>query len=78
MGALSAINNSTEYVGNGFLELSDQELRALVDTNARELLGISGEEFLRRLREGNPLTDGLGRPLPAWAPVAMLADLLDS
>ena|SRR5262245_57613868 len=31
-----------EPIENGFLELSDQELRTLVDTNARELLGISG------------------------------------
>ena len=61
---------------NGFIELSDEELRALVDVNARELLGISGEEFLQRLREKNPLTDDLGRPVPAWVPVAMLADLL--
>ena len=56
---------------------SREELRALVDINARELLGISGEEFLCRLREGNPLTDDLGRPVPAWGPVAMIAHLLD-
>ncbi len=30
-----------------------------------------------RLREKNPLTDALGRPVPAWGPVAMLADLLN-
>lgn len=68
---------STEVEKNGFYELSDEELHALVDLNARELVGISGEEFLKRLRERNPITDDLGRPVPGWEPVAMLADLLN-
>lgn len=62
---------------NGFIELSDEELLALIDANARKLLGISGEEFLRRYRERKPLEDDLGRPVPAWGPVSMLASLLD-
>lgn len=58
------------------IELSDEELRAMVDRNARELLGISGVEMLQRLRAKNPLTDESGNPVPAWRPVAMLASLL--
>ena len=68
---------AVETTENGFHELSDEELHALVDLNARELVGISGEEFLKRLRERNPITDDLGRPVPGWGPVAMLADLLN-
>lgn len=75
--ATKAVKEKFETAENGFIELSDEELHALVDLNARELLGISGEEFLQRLREKNPLRDDLGRPVPAWGPVAMLADLLN-
>jgi len=77
MSAQAAVNTSMEPIEDGFLELSDQELYVLVDTNARELLGISGEEFLRRLRARDPLKDDMGRPVPAWEPVAMIAHLLD-
>jgi hypothetical protein len=58
------------------IELSDEELRALVDRNARELLGISGEELVQRLRERRPLTDETGHEVPAWKPVSALAWLL--
>jgi hypothetical protein len=58
------------------IELSDEELRALVDRNARELLGISGEELVQRLRERRPLTDETGYEVPAWGPVSMIARLL--
>jgi len=75
--AAKTLQEAFETTENGFVELSDKELRVLVDRNARELLGISGEEFLHRLRGGDPLTDDLGRPVPAWVPVAMLADLLN-
>jgi hypothetical protein len=74
--AAKAVKEKFETAENGFIELSDEELRALVDLNARELVGISGEEFLRRLRERNPVVDDLGRPVPGWGPVEMLADLL--
>ena len=79
MSAQAVINSQTESAeaeGNGFHELSDEELHALVDLNARELVGISGEEFLKRLGERNPILDDLGRPVPGWGPVAMLGDLL--
>lgn len=76
MSAYPAVNTSIEQDEEDFHLLSDEELHALVDLNARELLGISGEEFLRRLREHDPLLDDLGRPVPAWGPVAMLGDLL--
>ena len=55
----------------------DEELLALIDANAQKLLGISGEEFLRRHRERKPMEDDLGRPVPAWGPLSMLASLLD-
>jgi hypothetical protein len=77
MSAYPAVNTSVEQEEEDFHLLSEEELRALVDLNARELLGISGEEFLRRLRAHDPLLDDLGRPLPAWGPVAMIAHLLD-
>ena len=80
MSAQTAINPQEEFEeveDDGFHELSDEELHALVDLNARELLGISGEEFLRRLRERDPILNDLGSPVPAWGPVAMLADLLN-
>ena len=75
--AAKGVKEKFETAENGFIELSDEELHALVDLNARELLGISGEEFLKRMREKNPITDDLGRPVPGWGPVAMLADLLN-
>ena len=74
--AAKALKEKFETAEDGFVELSDEELHALVDLNARGLVGISGEEFLKRLRERNPITDDLGRPVPGWGPVAMLADLL--
>jgi hypothetical protein len=74
--AAKALKEKFETAEDGFVELSDEELHALVDLNARGLVGISGEEFLKRLRERNPSTDDLGRPVPGWGPVAMLADLL--
>lgn len=36
----------------GVVELTREEGRALFDRHARELLGISGEEFLRRYDAG--------------------------
>jgi hypothetical protein len=37
---------------NGIIWLDDEEARAYFDATARELLGMSGEEFLRRLDAG--------------------------
>jgi hypothetical protein len=36
----------------GVKELTEEEARAYFDAQARRLLGISGEEFLRRLDAG--------------------------
>jgi len=58
------------------IELSDEELFALVDAQARKFLSISGEEVLQRLRARNPLRDETGHEVPAWGPVSMLARLL--
>jgi hypothetical protein len=79
MNAQALIEEQTGIAGpaeDGFIELSDGELRAMVDANAQEYLGMSGEELLHRLRERNPLTDNTGNPVPAWEPVTMLARLL--
>jgi hypothetical protein len=35
------------------VELSDEEARAFFDRRARELVGLSGEEFLRRYDRGD-------------------------
>lgn len=67
----------SEPVDDGCIELSDKELLALIDTQARESLHISGEEFLRRYRERKPIVNDLGQPVPSWGPLASLAWLLD-
>jgi len=77
MNTQKALRTNAEQTDNGFIELSDQELLDLIDANARKLLGISGQEFLRRHQEGKPIEDDLGRPVPAWGPIDMLASLLD-
>jgi hypothetical protein len=41
-----------ESVADGIIFLGGAESRAYFDTTARELLGMSGEEFLRRLDAG--------------------------
>ena len=57
-----------------FFVLSDEELLALIDRDAREGLGISGEEYLRRLRERTIERTG---PNGYLAHLSMLATLLD-
>ncbi len=79
MSAQVAINlpvEPTEEEENIFHELSEEELREVLDRNARELLGISGEEFLRRLRDDDPILNDIGQPVPGWVPVEMIAYLL--
>jgi len=56
------------------IEISEEELYALIDTSARKGLGISGEEYLRRLREGSIKRTG---PNGYLAYLSMLASLLD-
>jgi hypothetical protein len=51
---------------DGIIELSDEELLALIDRDAREGLGMSGEEYLRGLRE---------RTIPRTGPNGYLAHL---
>lgn len=41
-----------ESAADGIIWLEDDEARAYFDATARELLGMSGEEFLRRLDSG--------------------------
>ncbi|HEX6029825.1 MAG TPA: hypothetical protein VFY90_00250, partial [Tepidiformaceae bacterium] len=44
--------HSLQADDNGVLELSEAETLALLDKRARELLGMPGEEFLRRWQAG--------------------------
>ncbi|MSQ47304.1 MAG: hypothetical protein EXR78_02775 [Deltaproteobacteria bacterium] len=56
------------------IELSEEELHALIDASARKGLGITGEEYLRRLRQGAIERTG---PNGYLAYLSMLASLLD-
>jgi len=56
--------------GDRIRELSREQILQLIDERARFLLGISGEEFMRRYEAGE-LEDA-----PAEAPVSVLADLV--
>lgn len=67
--------DAVETTENGVHEVSDEELLALIDTGAREGLEMSGEEYLRRLREGTIERTG---PNGYLAHLSMLADLLDA
>ena len=76
MNAQAAITEPTETAEpteNGFLELSEQELLDLIDTGVREGLGMKGEEYLQRLREGTIERTG---PNGYLAHLSMLASLL--
>lgn len=80
MNAQASVKEPSKIVEpaeNGCIELSDEELLALIDMQAQESLHLSGEEFLRRYRERKPIVNNLGRPVPAWGPLASLAWLLD-
>ena len=63
-----------EPAEDGFIELSDEELLALIDRDAREGLDMSGEEYLRRLLEKTIPRTG---PNGYLAHLSMLAALLD-
>lgn len=73
MNTQKALRTSPEQTEDGFLELSEQELLNLIDTGAREGLGMSGEEYLWRLREGTIERTG---PNGYLAHLSMLASLL--
>ena len=44
--------DNQESVADGIIFLEGEEARAYFDQTSRELLGMSGEEFLRRLDSG--------------------------
>jgi hypothetical protein len=67
---IPGVNGHAKWQGDWF-QLSDDDLREVVDLNARKLLGISGDDFLRLRREKRPLKK------PAWSAVDMLACLLE-
>ena len=68
------LEEASETIEDGFIELSDEELLALIDRDAREGLGMSGEEYLRGLRERTIPRTG---PNGYLAHLSMLASLLD-
>ena len=53
------------------VELTDRELLAIIDRRARALLGIAGEEFVRRYRAGELQHSA------AEGPIVVLAQLLE-
>ncbi len=65
---------TVEPTTDGVHELSDEELLALIDRSARKGLGMTGEEYLRRLQEGSIERTG---PNGYLAYLSMLAALLD-
>lgn len=52
-------------------ESTREELLELIDERARYLLGIPGEEFMRRYREGKL------EEAPVEGPITVLADLVE-
>ncbi len=76
MNAQAVLKEQAEAVEpteDGCIELSDEELFALIDRQAQESFHISGEEFLRRYRARQPIVNDVGQPVPAWKPLADLA-----
>ena len=72
--SLNSVHETQNGISNGTRELTEQELRALIDEAAKEGLGISGEEYLYRLHAGTiPRSGGNGY----LAHLSMLACLLD-
>jgi hypothetical protein len=47
-----SVDDEEESRSNGIIWLSDDEARARFDQTSRDLLGMSGDEFLRRLDAG--------------------------
>ena len=52
--------------------LTDDELKTIIDKNARKYLGINVRQFLQRLNRNKPMQN------PAWRPIQMMASLLRS
>ena len=65
-----------KQVDTGIRFLDDAESRAQFDRQARRLLSISGEEFLRRLDAGEYDSPKDDRELRAVMKLAMLSDLV--
>ena len=63
-------------VDSGIRFLDDDEARQQFDRQARRLLGLSGEEFLRRYDAGEYDTDLDDRQSRAVMKLAMLTDLV--
>jgi hypothetical protein len=67
------LEEAFETTEDGFYELSEQELLDLINTGAGEGLDMSGEEYLRGLRERTIPRTG---PNGYLAHLSMLASLL--
>lgn len=65
-------SNGHRNGGPAVQELTKEEILQLVDQRARFLLGISGEEFMRRYRTGKL------EYAPVEGPITVLADLVAS
>jgi hypothetical protein len=69
-----SVPSSPFEMDSDVIELSDEELLALIDRDAREGLDMSGEEYLRGLRKRTIPRTG---PNGYLAHLSMLAALLD-
>ena len=56
----------------GFYSVSQDEMRQILDANARKLVGMSGDQALRTLRTRKPQD-----PNGNWSIIKMLASMLD-
>ncbi|HZO30082.1 MAG TPA: hypothetical protein VFH48_29270 [Chloroflexota bacterium] len=65
-----------KHVDSDIRFLNDAEARAHFDRQAQRLLGISGEEFLRRYDAGEYAAPKDDRELRAVMKLAMLSDLV--
>ena len=65
-----------EHIGSGIRFLDDDEARQQFDRQARRLLDVSGDEFLRRYDAGEYATPKDDRELRGVMKLAMLADLV--
>jgi hypothetical protein len=57
---------------NGFHSVSEDELRRILDLNARKLVNMSGDEALRAIRTRKRRDNSAG-----WTAFRMLASMLD-
>ncbi len=57
---------------NGFHSVTQEEMREILDANARKLVHMSGDQALRVIRTRKRRDDS-----PGWTTIRMLASMLD-